>query len=269
VLTASAWGVWAGTDDGLYFSSRPTARWLRAPTVIDGLEAHPRVLAVVVLDGETVLAGTSEGLLKTRDGGRTWIRRRLGTASEVTALAVSPSAPESVVAATALATFASRDGGESWGALGPAPGGLRIERMAFVGAGAHEVLLAATTGGLLASDDGGSSWSARDDGLPRRAISSLALHPDGRRVFATAARDERVFVSADSGKSWRGIHLEELGPGRLRPLAVDTSEPQRLLVAATPTGFFAVELDVLAAAAELTPALATPPTPAPAGRQKR
>jgi hypothetical protein len=252
-----------GTDDGIYLAAPGGSPWIRARTVVDGSEAHPRVGALALVDDATLLAATARGLLRSGDGGRSWQRRRLGSAAAVSALAATASGR--VLAATALALFQSADGGETWGRLTGAPGGALIERLAIL-PGSPERVLAATRHGLLKSNDGGRTWRPRNS-LPRSAITGLACAADGETVYAADFSYGGLFRSADGGESWDVIGIDGLAAKRVYTVGLEPGAAGRVVAAVPTEGLFVRVPPRAAAAQEGAPDLegVEPPVPGPGG----
>jgi photosystem II stability/assembly factor-like uncharacterized protein len=226
--------VIAGTDDGLFLSNGYTGAWTRLTTVVDGVDAHPRVTDVVAVSPRKVLAATSKGLLRTADGGRTWQRTPLGISQEVSTLVVSPNDGNLVVAATPLGIFRSTDGGDVWAQISSGLGNAQVHAVAFVPSD-DRVLFAATPQGLFRSADQGVTWGRATGGIPWTDITGLTVHPDGRTMYASDFSHGGVFRSVDAGTTWERMPSEGLASERIWTLAVDPASPERLL-AASPTG---------------------------------
>lgn len=115
---------------------------------------------------DEVWAATPAGLLRSRDGGRSWEPVRAG---QTTAVVLDPGDGDRILAYTAEGLMESRDGGDSWTALG-----LSLEEDAAgymaVHAGDSDVVYVGTYGQkLLRTHDGGSSWTELAvDGTPQR-----------------------------------------------------------------------------------------------------
>jgi photosystem II stability/assembly factor-like uncharacterized protein len=231
-LALSGGEVLAGTDDGVFLSQGP--RWLRLPSIVDRVDVHPRVNDLVALSATQILAGTSKGLLRTVDGGRTWHRPVLGPADRINALAVSPADVNVVAAATPLGFFRSGDGGAHWTQVSPGFGEFTAHTLAFLPSD-DKVLFATTTRGLFRSPDQGATWARCTGGVPFTDITGLAIHPDGRTMYASDFSGGGIFRSQDAGRTWERMPTEGLASDRVWTLGIDPSAPERLLVA-SPAG---------------------------------
>ncbi len=94
-------------------------RWVSLGLEGTGIDA----LAINPTAPQTLFAGTSEGVLKSTDGGRTWTAADTGLPDTgVTTMAIDPAAPQTLYAGTdSSGVFKSTDGGNSWS---PANSGL-------------------------------------------------------------------------------------------------------------------------------------------------
>jgi photosystem II stability/assembly factor-like uncharacterized protein len=224
--------VLAGTDDGVFLSQGP--KWARMATVVDRVDVHPRVNDLVVLSDRQILAGTSKGLIRTADGGRTWQRPALGLADKVNALAVSPSDVNVVVAATPLGFFRSADAGATWTQVSPGFGEFQAHTLAFVPSD-EKALFATTSRGLFRSPDLGTTWVRCTGGIPFTDITGLAIHPEGHTIYASDFSWGGIYRSQDAGRTWERMPTEGLASDRVWTLGLDPAAPDRVL-AASPTG---------------------------------
>lgn len=167
----------------------------------------PFALAVSPLDGRLALAGGTDGLFRSTDGGATWSAVP-GRYPPITALHISPHDAREAIAGTELSgNFRSSDSGRTWRAAtrgvgrdryGITPGGI-----AFA---AHPtdraVLLMATAGGtaVYRSRDAGGTWSPCG-GLPTQTVLDLRFTSDG--AAALALQERGLFRSANAGETWQ------------------------------------------------------------------
>ncbi len=234
VLTIALAGttVLAGTDDGVFLSHGEG--WRRLPTVVDGAELHPHVTDLVAISPRLFLAATSQGLLRSTDGGDEWQRHRLGALRTVEHVAVSGGPERVVLAATPIGFFESHDEGASWDPIAGRIGDARVHALAFL-PGTERVVFVATHRGLYKSEDGGRGWWPRGGGLPMLDITGLAVAGDGRTVYASEFTQGGLWRSDDAGETWEAVATDGLATTRIWALALDPERPERLL-AATPSG---------------------------------
>ncbi len=224
--------VLAGTDDGLFLYAAHCGVWRRLPTVVDGLDVHPRVVHVAAASPRALAAATPAGLLVSRNGGESWERRALGLAADVSAVAFSDRAPFLLMAATALGVFRSDDLGRSFVQVSNGLAGAAVAGLAFL-PGDPQVLFATTPIGLLRSADAGQTWARHGAGLPFSDITGLAFAADRRTVFASDFQKGNIYGSADGGQTWSPLPSEGLRGDRVWALAQGRD---RRLLAATAGG---------------------------------
>jgi photosystem II stability/assembly factor-like uncharacterized protein len=231
-LALAADTLLAGTDDGVFLSRG--GPWSRLSTTVRGSELHPYVTDVVAMSPQVFLAATSQGLLRSDDGGDSWERHRLGALRTVERVAVSRGPRRVVVAATPLGFFESRDAGATWSPIAGRIGDASVHALAFL-PGSDDILFVATPRGLYKSEDGGRGWRPRGGGLPLLDITGLAFGTDGRTIFASEFTQGGLWRSEDAGETWDVAPTEGLATTRIWALAVDPARPG-LLLAATPSG---------------------------------
>ncbi len=231
-LTLAGNEVLAGTDDGLFLSGGSS--WRLLSTAVDGVELHPHVTDVAAIGSRVLLAATSQGLLRSTDGGEGWERHRLGALRTVERVAVSGGANPVALAATPLGFFESRDQGASWAPIAGRIGDARVHALAFL-PGSDRVVFVATPRGLFKSEDGGRGWRPRGGGLPLLDITGLAVGQDGQTIYASEFTQGGLWRSGDAGETWDEVPTDGLATTRIWALALDPAPSGRLL-AATPSG---------------------------------
>lgn len=155
----------------------------------------------------TMFAGTGSGLLRSRDGGRTFEPTALAGAS---VHRIEWPGPALVVASDQGVTV-SLDEGRSFSGPGPGLPAGPVRAIALSGYfSADPVLFAApASGGVFRSSDGGASW--RDSGLPGEPVGDLVwLGP-----FLYAAGDNGFYRSQDAGATWSRLAAS---PGKVARL---------------------------------------------------
>ena len=187
--------LFAATRRGVYASDDEGTNWRH----LTG--SHPEIQKVssLLVDGDTVLAGTWRRAYKSYDGGATWrgVFNGMVLDSEVFSLQPGPTAEE-VWASTCGWVYRSLDGGNSWRRF---QRGLEERRTQAIRVLPSGRLLAGTVAGLYASDDGGASWARRTSAeLVISAISHLPDQPD--RVYL-GTEGSGIWVSDDGGDSFR------------------------------------------------------------------
>lgn len=250
---------YAGTEEGHVYGSTDGGRgWthLGTPSTaspVNALEALPGT------NGQVVLAGTTEGIFRSEDGGHTWqlVCQEIGPVLSLTGseqLVVAGSYDSGVyqsedggrnwqsisqgLAARGLAKvvptddslfvlgpneglWRSRDHGRTWTKLESLAPQLPLSTFAATGSGSDEVLLVSSVmSGLLRSTDGGESWQVVQEGSDVLALLVAPTGPEDRRAWAATATGEVLF-SPDLGASWS-------------TLSTDAEGDRALLLAASP-----------------------------------
>jgi hypothetical protein len=173
---------------------------------------------------QRAFAGTTDGVLRSENGGYTWTAAGL-TGRDVRAIAVSPVQSHVVYAGTRpVGLYLSRDGGDSWSELAalrrvarrraffspaewpPIP---YVSAIAPSAVFAGRIVVGFEVGGVVVSDDGGASWR-----VGRGAIydcHSLAAHPrDGLRFYQGGAGMSKAGrTSIDGGLTWTGPRVAD------------------------------------------------------------
>lgn len=233
------------TNHGLTLAFAEGGEWTRIGAT---LENH-HVTSVIAREG-VILAGTTEGVFRSDDLGRTWRDATSGLAiRHVRWLAYHPAVSDFELAGTEPAgLFVSRDGAASWQEC-PEVGQLRDELKWFLpyspeagcvrGFACHgdRLYAAVEVGGMLRSDDRGASWRLADgsDGIPRWGDPIAGyIHPDVHSVAVHPSSPDRVFaptgggfyVSVDGGRTWQRRH----DPCYCRAVWVDPDDADHLLL---------------------------------------
>jgi len=187
-------GAARSTDGGRHWQS---ARWplgANGLAVISGFSwsaACPR----------QVYAATFDGVVRSKDGGKTWTRAGSQQPSaEILSILTPPHACNSVLAGTRAGIARSVDGGRSWRLV--VVGGQ--QRLAVhgltLGPDGH-TLYAGTTNGVWSSPDSGRTWRARFvRGEPRPALS-LSVRPFNTPIIL-AGTGAGIVSSGDGGRTW-------------------------------------------------------------------
>ena len=187
-LTASGSDLFAG-DDGLYRSRDSGKNW----TAVAG----GRTFALAQL-GSYLFAGNVNGkVLRSADGGESWVERDSGITGEGPAQGVCRFAvlgPDIFAGTLGYGVFRSSDSGLHWTAINSGLGStLMVNAM-----GVKDMnLFVALGSACYRSSDKGSSWVEADPGY----YEVRALAASGTTLFA-ATYGHGVFLSADNGKSW-------------------------------------------------------------------
>ncbi len=134
-------GLYRSDDDGLSFSVVST-------------DVGPDVMALAVTPDDRILAGDMrQGLMESRDGGKTWTLR---LRAALMGIAVNPSDPKRVLA-TGPGISLSRDGGRTWKPVLDLPDG--AGPVAWAPSNAKVAYVVGFDRTLYRTADGGATWS--------------------------------------------------------------------------------------------------------------
>ncbi|MDF0706749.1 VPS10 domain-containing protein [Flagellimonas okinawensis] len=227
--TTNAGGQWENISDGFFEMGSVGAVTVSpsSPNIVYcGMGEHaPR----------GVMTSYGDGMYKSNDAGKTWIKLGLEKTQHISRIIVHPTNPDIVYVAAQGALYApnqergvyrSMDGGKTW------------EKILYVneGTGAAELSMDANNplvlyaamwehqrkpnkvisggpgSGLYKSTDGGDTWKEMTKGLPeekgKMAIAVSAANSD--KVYAVVESDSNqdkggLFVSNDAGESWHMV----------------------------------------------------------------
>jgi len=235
--------IYLATDNGLALCEGDDG-WHIVRRELEG----QRVTSVTSHEG-LILAGTTDGIYRSVDEGRTWVEASAGLSQRhVRWLAYHPDVSGLAFAGTEpAAIFTSQDGGISWKEC-PEVAGLRDEHGWFLpyspaagcvrGFAFHgeRGCAAVEVGGVLRSDDQGASWRLADgsDGNPSFSgppapfvhpdIHSLHVHPSSPDLV-DAPTGGGFYRSFDGGRTW-----ELLYRCYCRAARTDPADPAHLIL---------------------------------------
>lgn len=108
------WGLlFAGTADGIYQSQSCFCGWVKTTDGFNNTTVY--ALATLHKDLRTMYAGTKDGLWKSDDEGKTWIKLQGMAGTPVTAIVINPDDAKELVAVTENgAVYRSENAGNSW-----------------------------------------------------------------------------------------------------------------------------------------------------------
>ena len=169
--------IYAGTSIGRIFHSRDNGEsW----TCIGDVGEFVTTLAEKA--GENIFAGTSHGIYRTRDAGKTWAKGNAGmTCEDVWSLAVDQKG--NLLAGTnGGGVYRSTDGGDTWI---PFNTGLRSKNVGSVAVCITGKIFAGTTEGVFVSSDEGGTWSSFVNNGPDSVVRCLSVGLNGELLVGS------------------------------------------------------------------------------------
>jgi photosystem II stability/assembly factor-like uncharacterized protein len=235
--------LFVATTQGLIVLERENGVWHEA-----GGAQHGRNLTCIARAGDNLLAGSTEGVLRSRDLGQTWWQSDAGLSERHlrSLVYVRGDGSRACAGTEPAAIFASEDGGRTWQEcpeiaalrdenewyLPYSPRAGAIRGLAFQGERGYA---AAEQGGMLRSDDGGRTWSLVEgsSGRVRGLLPAGHIHPDVHSVVVHPSSVDQVFAptggglyhSANGGRIWERLH-----EAYCRAVWVDPLRPAHLLL---------------------------------------
>jgi photosystem II stability/assembly factor-like uncharacterized protein len=217
--------LFLATSDGLAACERKQGEWVEASRSLSGR----RLSSVIAREG-VVLAGSTDGIFRSDDLGKTWEEASDGlTARHVRWMAYHPDVSDLEFAGTEPAgIFVSEDGGGHWQERAEIPplrekfgwflpyssGAGCVRGFAFHGERGYA---AVEVGGALRSDDAGRTWRLADgsDGKPDLSGPPEPLiYPDVHSINTHPSSPDLVFAptgggfyrSSDGGAAWELLY---------------------------------------------------------------
>jgi photosystem II stability/assembly factor-like uncharacterized protein len=221
--------IFASACSGVYASSNGAAIWKRLETPKGAFRTH--FVALAPKDDNTIFAGTTEGLLKSADGGRSW---RKVSAESVKAIAFDPWVAGRIFFASPTGgLLVSTDGGNT---LREANVGYTNRNFTTLTGAGNELYSSSVyepaSGGVYRTDNLALRWVHAGD-PPAEQLLLMAAAPDNPR-FLFAAGYHALLASADGGRTWSPRKGPSAG-ARITSLLPVT---EKLLLAGTDQGLF-------------------------------
>jgi photosystem II stability/assembly factor-like uncharacterized protein len=244
-MKSTAGGLLVGTRHGLVIAEHTDGAWQETGRALEDCD----VTGVICREG-VILAGTTNGVSRSDDGGATWQDADHGLhLRHVRWLAYHPDVSDLEFAGTEPAgIFLSRDGAGTWRSC-PEVEALRDQHRWFLpyspeagcvrGFAFHgeRVYAAVEVGGVLRSDDTGATWrlAAGSTGEPTFDVPPAPLvfadvhwvetHP-ASTDYVYAATAEGLYRSNDGGDTWSVSHAGSY----CRAVWVDPADPDHLIL---------------------------------------
>jgi photosystem II stability/assembly factor-like uncharacterized protein len=187
-------------------------------------------LAVNPADPRVIYLGCGNGILRSRDDGRSWRLTTDWHEADVLGLQVDASAPARVYAATGWGIWRSTDGGETWAESDKGlPMDGKFTYAIVIDSSNHSRLLAGTDVGLFVSTDSGTSW-APVPGAPKAPVLHLEQAVADPTTWLIGTLGQGALISTDGGGTWTPA-APDLARANVYGAAIDPADTSHLAVA--------------------------------------
>ncbi len=197
--------VYSATSKALHRSLDDGATWTQLQDELLPLSGlGVEVLAVDASSANVVYAGWSNKLLRTENGGESWIRLTPPRFNNITALGVDSSSPSQVYTGFYRdGIFRSGDKGESWTESNNGFSTRSISSVQVNPQDSTKVYAVESETGVYHSRDAGLTWSRRQP-WPGRPYGPLKIDPQSPSTLYLGTR-KALYTSIDEGDSWQSI----------------------------------------------------------------
>lgn len=157
---------------------------------------------------EVLYFGALNGVIGTRDGGRSWKILTSWNMTEGKDVKVDPFNPDRIYAGLPDGIGVSEDMGATWRYSDSGIERKYTQTLALDGS-REGVLLAGTEKGIYRSTDGALNWTRV---LPTSAtVNHLVQSPHDPAHFLAATQENGAWISTDGGVNWAQVHMGESG----------------------------------------------------------
>jgi hypothetical protein len=174
----------------------------------------------------TLYLAALDGVIRTRDGGRTLRTLTSWDMTEPHAIAFDPRAPDHLYAGLPDGIAVSRDRGETWHRMNAGITRAYTQTITVDRTRAGRVL-AGTEKGIYLTEDGARTWRLVQP--TAKTTYDLRQSPHDPDVFLAVTSSDGALASGDGGLTWRRVR--GIGPERtLHNVDFDVHDARRLLI---------------------------------------
>lgn len=236
-IYVGAWNAQLPDSDGEIFRSKDGGKTWDIMADMHGKSV--RALAMAPSDPRVLVAGTLDGIYRTRDSGENWERISPENHAEiknVESIAIDPQNPEIIYAGTWHLPWKTEDGGKTWhnikkGVIDDSD----VFSIVIDSLNPASVYISACSG-IYRSQSAGELFR-KIQGIPyaARRTRMLRVDPTDHNVVY-AGTTEGLWKTADSGASWKRITSNRL---IINDVLIDPRRPSRILLATDRGGVLA------------------------------
>ncbi len=207
-----------------------------------------KVKVIERLPGGGLIAGTDNGLYRTRDITKGWERLPLGGGHDenIFAVHIAAARPDTIWVGTAVSgVLVSHDNGKTWSKTSGAPDGYPVSSIATDPQRPDNVYVG-TSQTFYVSRDGGQTWTRRGGNLPLGNFTSILINPNNSdEILLSSAleTDGGIFISTDAGNKWKRVDSKDmkLVSRRFWGMSFDPRDPNRIFAATHSSGVYRIE----------------------------
>jgi hypothetical protein len=190
--------------------------------------------------GKNIFLGCLNGVLRSRDFGKTWKVMTDWRVSDVLGVTIDPFDSRVIYANMPMGVFRSDDGGETWKEKNK---GLKPTNQTFVSCllidkKLPKHLFAGTAGGVIFSKNAGNSWQTL--GLEGIEIHCIAQNLINASHLLCGTEDKGIYQTTDKGKTWQLIS-SKLSAETIYTIAFRPANPQIIYSGGHQTGILKSE----------------------------
>jgi len=231
-------GAWTlESEGGSVFKSTDNGHSWQPLTSLEGKSV--RSMAIAASDPNTLVAGTLDGVYRTRNGGQTWQRispEGSGEIKNIESIAIDPTNADIIYAGTWHLPWKTSDGGKSWHNI---KSGIIDDSDVFsiiIDPRQPDVVYASACSGIYKSENAGEAFH-KIQGIPFSARRTRVLQQDpSDSNVVYAGTTEGLWKTTDAGKTWRRITPVDV---IVNDVLVDVRSPQHVLLATDRSGVLA------------------------------
>jgi photosystem II stability/assembly factor-like uncharacterized protein len=182
--------------------------------LLEGIAGQPvKALSVAPSDPGSLVAGTRDGVFRSKDAGRTWARISPEGDAElknIDSIAIDPGDPDVIYAGTWHLPWKTTDGGRTWKGVHTGMIDDSDVMTLTIDRRSSRIVYATACSGIYRSADAALRWT-KLRGIPgsSRRTRAFAQHPTRLDTFY-AGTTEGLWTTDDGGVSWRLLTSQKL-----------------------------------------------------------
>ncbi|MEO7540083.1 MAG: YCF48-related protein [Pyrinomonadaceae bacterium] len=217
------------------------------PGLIPAITEKVKVLEYLPAGGG-ILAGTDNGLYRTRDIAKGWEKIAIDPSynSNIFAIHISPVRPETIWLGTATSgVLVSHDDGTTWAKAGGAVDNIPVSSIAS-DPRRPDYIYVGTVQTFYLSRDAGRTWSRRGGNLLLGNYTNILINPDNTNevlISSSLESDGGIYISTDAGDRWKRVDTKDmkLPSRRVWSIAFDPRDPDRIFAGTHSSGIYKIE----------------------------